>query len=907
MNPLRSARRVLAWLVLGGASCAPVVQSAVEPGEMFLAEMNCVACHDASPEIKTRLASRLSPRLGANGVRATPQWLRAFLANPSSENPGTFMPDLLHPLPATEKAEAAEALTHYLLSLNAPDSGVQTGFSLAAVNTGKALFHSVGCVACHAPQEPSATSSEKSIPPALAPQSVPLGDVARKFSVQELAAFLRDPIKSRPSGRMPSLNLTDGEARAIAVYLLRTQAPSGATARIDGLVYDYYEQVFSSLPDFGKLKANTSGAAEVVSLKPATRKNGFALRFRGNITVPKDGNYTFFTHSDDGSRLWLDEKKVVDNEGVHDTEEASGKVMLKAGEHAFGVDYFDASGETVLKALWRGPGISKEEIPAAVFSHDGQPMKPLGDEPFIVDATKVAKGRELFSKMNCAACHQLDQPGRKAKPLAELTGTGGCLAPNRLPPSVPKFSFTDAQRKALQGQLQNRAALAQPLTPTDSVKKTMTSLNCVACHQRDGEGGPNRLRRDYFVSSNDADLGDEGVLPPHLNGAGAKLKPQWLERVLWQGATVRPYMATRMPQFGQANVQGLIAALAATDAGGRAATEMAVDAAAAKFGHKLVGTGGLSCISCHTFAGRASLGVPALDLTTVFERLQPGWFRRYLLDPQTLRPGTRMPPFWPGGVAANKSILGGDPEKQIASIWSYLAKGKQADLPLGLVQGTLELVADKEAIIYRHFIQGAGSRAIGVGYPEKANIAFDANEMRLALIWLGPFMDASKHRTGRGEGYVGPLGYNVQALPVGAPFAVLESQATPWPATAGRAAGYQFRGYTLDEAQRPAFRYTFNGVTVEDYPVAIPGELDPTLQRRFTLRADKPVANLYFRAAVGTQIEDRGAGVYLVDGKMRLTFRNGKPITRRVGDKTELLVPITFQGNAAGFVEELLW
>ena len=46
--------------------------------------------------------------------------------------------------------------------------------------------------------------------------------------------------------------------------------------------------------------------------------------------------------------------------------------------------------------------------------------------------------------------------------------------------------------------------------------------------------------------------------------------------------------------------------------------------------------------------------------------------------------------------------------------------------------GGYEHVPFEEAIIYRNFIEGAGTRAIGVGYPEKLNLAFDANEMRLA-------------------------------------------------------------------------------------------------------------------------------------------------------------------------------
>ena len=354
----------------------------------------------------------------------------------------------------------------------------------------------------------------------------------------------------------------------------------------------------------------------------------------------------------------------------------------------------------------------------------------------------------------------------------------------------------------------------------------MSALNCYACHSRDGQGGPTGLRREYFKARVAVDLGEEGAIPPHLNGVGAKLKPAWLQQVLFKGASVRPYMATRMPQFGEANVKGLAAAFEQADAGQRAGPALAADHASAKNGLRLVGNEGLTCISCHNFAGHASLGVPAIDLTTAPERLNSDWFRRYLLNPASLRPGTRMPSFWPDGVAANKTILNGDAEKQINAIWSYLSVGKTEGLPPGLIPAKMEVVADREPVVYRNFIQGAGSRAIGVGYPEKLDLAFDANQMRLALLWQGPFIDASRHRTGRGEGYEPPMGYDVVRFAAGAPFAKLDNASAPWPDATGKAAGYQFRGYVFDAQRHPKFRYQFEGADVEDFflPVKLAGD-----------------------------------------------------------------------------------
>ena len=105
--------------------------------------------------------------------------------------------------------------------------------------------------------------------------------------------------------------------------------------------------------------------------------------------------------------------------------------------------------------------------------------------------------------------------------------------------------------------------------------------------------------------------------------------------------------------------------------------------------------------------------------------------------------------------------------KQIEAIWVFLSDGTNAAEPYGLGREPIPLVPRSEAILYRNFIEGAGPRAIGVGYPEKANLAFDANDLRLALIWQGAFIDASRHWTGRGDGFQAPLGDNVLTLPAG--------------------------------------------------------------------------------------------------------------------------------------------
>jgi hypothetical protein len=260
-------------------------------------------------------------------------------------------------------------------------------------------------------------------------------------------------------------------------------------------------------------------------------------------------------------------------------------------------------------------------------------------------------------------------------------------------------------------------------------------------------------------------------------------------------------------------------------------------------------------------------------------------------------------------VAVNKDILNGDTEQQIKSIWAYFSGGKAADLPDGLIQGRKEIVAEKEPVIYRNFIAGAGARAIAVGYPEKVNLAFDANAMRVAMIWQGSFIDAARHSSGRGEGFEPPLGNDVYQMPEGPSFAVLEGAEAPWPTEGGKAGGYVMRGYDFDENRRPEFIYDYKGVGVADRFEPIRGDLDSFFRRTIQLTAKNPPDRLWFRAAVGTKIDQVNQNTFSVDNKLTVKFSDlaAQPVIRQSGGRSELLVPVRFNGDRARIVEEIVW
>lgn len=190
------------------------------------------------------------------------------------------------------------------------------------------------------------------------------------------------------------------------------------------------------------------------------------------------------------------------------------------------------------------------------------------------------------------------------------------------------------------------------------------------------------------------------------------------------------------------------------------------------------------------------------------------------------------------------------------------AKKKKPDAP------SLPLVVGTEPVIYRNFITKSGGRPFAVGYPGGFNLTWSADQMNLALVWRGAFIDAGRHWTDRGGGETSPMGYDVlrPTVDVGPPFAVLSSLNSEWPKSdkAQRPRDYQWQGYTLDNKRVPAFAYAWNGVAVTD---RFDAEGDATGSGRLvrTLKLSGPIpANSYLRVAQGTI--KAAKSTYLVDG-----------------------------------------
>jgi len=879
-----------------------------EAGRFLLGELSCTACHAAAAELAETLVPRAGPVLSQVGLRARPEWLVRYLADPHGVKPGTTMPDVLRSLPAESRGQTALAIAHFLAATGTPP---ERSSDPQASERGKGLYHSLGCVACHAPREGAG------VPVATA---VPLGDLSAKYTIPGLAAFLENPHQARPSGRMPRLTNNPQEASDLAHYLV---GPVEVRPKNPNFRYAVYHGDFPKVPDFSQLKPVKQGESAGFQLEVAGRGNNYAIRFEGFLKVEKGGDYLFHLTSDDGGLLFINDRKVADSDGVHPPLTNTGKVRLEPGVHPLRVEFAQVGGGAELSLEYEGPGVGRQDANAAIFlTAQGPPPKDPGEDSpgFELNPQLVEQGRGLFQSVGCANCHQFEADGKRlesqarAPALAECRPDRGCLASTpaafeagRTP--TPAWDLSEQQRQAVVGLWADGPPAPAPRAAADTavIDRHLLAYGCVACHARGRFTGPDRSHNPLFKTTI-PEMGDEGRLPPPLDGVGDKLSDGWLTQVLREGAKDRPYMLTRMPRYGVEAVTALAARLVAVD---RAPESPVVplpesEIRAKAVGRHLVGDKALGCIKCHTFGPHATPGIRAIDLQTMTKRVREDWFHRYMLDPPRFRPGTRMPTGFPDGKATIRDVYEGVPSRQLAALWAYLKDGDRAALPEGLGGSVIELRPDDRPVIYRNFIEGLSPRGIAVGYPEKANIAWDANRFSLTLLWHGRFMDAAKHWEGRGPGFQGPLGDHLIRLEETIPLAFLEKAEDPWPTTPPKEQGWQFKGYRLDRAGRPHFLVQHPQLKLEDFPEPFRGASDTGIRRQLGLEATGPVEGLWFRAATG-QIERQPDGSFLVNGLFRLKLPGSEPVLRESQGRRELLVQPRFTAGRASLVEEIDW
>ncbi len=167
-----------------------------ETGRRLASELGCANCHLAAPT----LSKRPGPPLDGIGSRTNAAWLKRWLENPQAFRASATMPRAAHRSDANDLAEYLVTLTEQPLA--EPSLRRQDG------ETGFTLFQSLGCIACHGER------------------GVSLDGLGSKTTAAHLQRYLLNPHLWEPSGRMPSLELSDQQALQLSAYLASSRKPA---------------------------------------------------------------------------------------------------------------------------------------------------------------------------------------------------------------------------------------------------------------------------------------------------------------------------------------------------------------------------------------------------------------------------------------------------------------------------------------------------------------------------------------------------------------------------------------------------------------------------------------------------------------------------------------------------------
>lgn len=167
------------------------------------------------------------------------------------------------------------------------------------------------------------------------------GDLERGSRIVELheGEFSFDTWIRTPSGVKYKYNYPSGlttDAGNVE-YLPSTKIPGLK----QGISFSYFEGKYRSTDELANAKVLKKGILKNISITQASARDSFAYEFKGWIKIPKKAVYRFYTYSDDGSKLYIDGREIVNNDGSHGARRADGKVALDEGFHQIMVRYFE--------------------------------------------------------------------------------------------------------------------------------------------------------------------------------------------------------------------------------------------------------------------------------------------------------------------------------------------------------------------------------------------------------------------------------------------------------------------------------------------------------------------------------------------------------------------------------------
>lgn len=136
-----------------------------------------------------------------------------------------------------------------------------------------------------------------------------------------------------------------------------------------GLYGQYYNQKDLTKLEITQVDPIINFDWGIGSPNPLLRADNFSIRWTGQIQPRFSEEYTFYTISDDGVRLWIDGNRIIDKWNDQSATEWSGKITLVAGQtYPIQLEYYENTGDATIKLYWSSNSQTKELIPQSQLS-----------------------------------------------------------------------------------------------------------------------------------------------------------------------------------------------------------------------------------------------------------------------------------------------------------------------------------------------------------------------------------------------------------------------------------------------------------------------------------------------------------------------------------------------------------
>ncbi|GJQ58306.1 MAG: hypothetical protein D8M57_05710 [Candidatus Scalindua sp. AMX11] len=612
----------------------------ISEGLQLFDELGCFGCHQTKGFGEDKF-TMIGPSLKEIGSKVNPVWLQKWLMGPKNYRPSSRMPDFI-----LEDADAKAIASYLWQNSEVFDPGEVEEFDDETIDEGAYLFESAGCLACHSDLEEDGKVHGPN-----------LARIGEKVNYEYMVSWLLDPKSHQPMTSMPNLQLNDEKARYLAAYLTTLTSETFEVSDEDTeWVTD------EELAEEGKSLIGRYGCFGCHEIR--------GMEERGKIGVELSEVGSKHVHLFD---FGLKEHEMLHEIGIkHPTENVAATRRSWIEAKLTDPRQFDEGKYKKPSDRLRMPdfGLTKDEVEAVTAVLLGMREGEMPEEYRFQNSEvqqSIFEGKRIVNKYNCTGCHQFS--------IDTLYLNDG---------TVLKGMVKLEEEDTLFFQLwEDNDDFGRGAGETAQIQTSQIKDRVYA------EGGDiGTFIIDYHVEV-EGRMSEEAKVftPPVLYQEGRKVQSNWVFDFLEEPIVLRPWLDVHMPMYKMPSEEATsLTRYFAVLEGEEYPYEFIKETKSSYIAEKeeecpgyladamkLFDSKDVNCASCHVRGSITPDGEPsswAPDLSLAKKRLKPDWIKRWLMDPQIIQPGTKMPKLFREGEY--QDIFPGDPDEQAEAIKDLL-------------------------------------------------------------------------------------------------------------------------------------------------------------------------------------------------------------------------------------------